>query len=103
MKIFKSSDPWTPIVISTTLGLFLLALILKGFTRDLLLEAGVFLVSAKLILMANKNAETESRLERHLATIEELLASRERQSAGPTDSSCFEAPATTERIDNSAR
>ena len=58
-----------------TLVLFLLALILRGFTHDLLLEAGVFLVSVKLILMAKKNAETESRMELHLTEIKKLLAS----------------------------
>jgi hypothetical protein len=74
MKTFKS-DPWALIIIVMTLVLFLLALILRGFTHDLLLEAGIFLVSVKLILMAKKNAETESRMELHLTEIKELLAS----------------------------
>ncbi|MGA2922507.1 MAG: hypothetical protein ABSE28_15460 [Candidatus Sulfotelmatobacter sp.] len=74
MKTFKS-DPWALIIIVMTLVLFLLALILRGFTHDLLLEAGVFLVSVKLILMAKKNAETESRMELHLTEIKKLLAS----------------------------
>jgi hypothetical protein len=74
METFKS-DPWALIIIVMTLVLFLLALILQGFTHDLLLEAGVFLVSVKLILMAKKNAETESRMELHLTEIKELLAS----------------------------
>jgi hypothetical protein len=74
MKTFKS-DPWALIIIVMTLVLFLLALILQGFTHDLLLEAGVFLVSVKLIVMAKKNAETESRMELHLTEIKELLAS----------------------------
>jgi hypothetical protein len=76
MKMFKSSDPWALIIIVLSFGLFLLALILKGFTHDLLLEAGVFLVSVKLILMAKKNTETENRLEQHLTQIKEMLASR---------------------------
>lgn len=74
MKTFKS-DPWALIIIVMTLVLFLLALILQGFNHHLLLEAGVFLVSVKLILMAKKNAETESRMELHLTEIKELLAS----------------------------
>jgi hypothetical protein len=53
MKTFKS-DPWALIIIVMTLVLFLLALILQGFNHDRLLEAGGFLVSAKLILMAKK-------------------------------------------------
>ncbi len=100
MKIFKSSNPWTLLVIAMTLGLFLAALVLTGFTHDLLLEAGVFLVSVKLILMASKNAETESRLERHLIEIKELLASRETRRENPTDSSRVEAPAATKQIAN---
>jgi hypothetical protein len=74
MKILKSFDPWTIIIIVLTFGLFSLALFLQGFTHDLLLEAGVFLVSVKLILMAKKNGETEERLEFHLLEIKELLA-----------------------------
>jgi predicted tellurium resistance membrane protein TerC len=81
MKMFRSSDPWALIVIVLSFGLFFLALILKGFTHDLLLEAGVFLVSVKLILMAKKNTETENRVERHLTEIKELLASRYSRSA----------------------
>jgi Flp pilus assembly protein TadB len=73
MAIFKSSDPWTIIVIALSFGLFALALFVKGFTHDLLLEAGVFLVSVKLIVMAKKNAEAERRLEKHLTQLEELL------------------------------
>ena len=39
-------------VISMTFILFVLALFTKGMTHDLLLEAGVLLVSVKLIMMA---------------------------------------------------
>ena len=38
--------------------LFTVALFAKGFTQDLLLESGVFLVSVKLILISYKNAVT---------------------------------------------
>jgi protein-S-isoprenylcysteine O-methyltransferase Ste14 len=73
MANFKSSDPWSTVVIVLTVGLFVLALFLKGFTHGLLLEAGVLLVSVKLILMTQKNAKTEENLERRLTRIEELL------------------------------
>ena len=73
----KPTDISTVIIIIVTVTLFALALFVKGFTHDLLLEAGVFLVSVKLILMAKKNAETESRLEQHLLQIKELLAARQ--------------------------
>ncbi|MGA3210076.1 MAG: hypothetical protein ABSD20_02150 [Terriglobales bacterium] len=81
METKRSSDPWSLIVILLTLGLFVLALIVKGFTHDLLLEAGVFLVSVKLIMMAKKNAETEAHLDRHLLEIKELLTRRNSQNA----------------------
>jgi len=74
MKIFKSNDPWASIVILLTVGLFSLSLAVKGITHELFLEAGVFLVSMKLILMAGKNAATEERLESHLKQIKGLLA-----------------------------
>jgi hypothetical protein len=73
MARLKSFDPWAYVVIVLSFGLFALALFVKGFTHDLLLEAGVFLVSIKLILMARNNAETEQRIETHLIQIEEML------------------------------
>jgi hypothetical protein len=82
MPISKSSDPGAIIVILLTIGLFLVALFVKGFTHELLLEAGVFLVSVKLILMAKKNAETETRMERHLTQIQESLIRQNSRLAG---------------------
>jgi hypothetical protein len=58
MKKFGGKiDIPTIVVIVLTLGLFIVSLFVKGFTHDLLLESGVFLVSTKLILMSfsNKN------------------------------------------------
>lgn len=63
----KHFDPWSMVVIVVTFVLFILALFIKGLTHEVLLEAGVFLVSLKLILMSHKNSvlamETEERLE----------------------------------------
>jgi hypothetical protein len=73
MKLFKSSEPSTSVVILLTVGLFGLSLAVKGFTHELFLEAGVFLVSVKLILMAGKNAASEERIEHALDQIKELL------------------------------
>jgi hypothetical protein len=42
------------VVVLLTFVLFALALFAEGFTHDILLEAGVFLVSVKLIMMSNK-------------------------------------------------
>lgn len=61
------------IVIVITFILFDIALFTKGFTHDLLLEAGVFLVSVKLIMMAYKNANYSRKLENELIEIKELL------------------------------
>jgi len=62
-------DPGSLVVIATTLILFLVVLFTKGFAHDLLLEAGVFLVSVKLIIMAYKNSQTNKKL---LHEIQEL-------------------------------
>ena len=48
-------DNGTIVVIVITLILFVIALFTKGFTHDLLLEAGVFLISVKLVLMVYNN------------------------------------------------
>lgn len=78
--LVKRSDPWSLVVILLTLVLFVLALFIKGLTHDLLLEAGVFLVSLKLIMMGYKNSllaqETEERLEK----IYQLLLSQRQAS-----------------------
>jgi len=42
-------DPWSTIVVVVTFFLFILALFFKGMTQDILLEAGVLLVSIKII------------------------------------------------------
>jgi hypothetical protein len=73
---FSRSDPWSTIVIALTLVLFLISAFIKGFTHELLLEAGVFLVSIKLILMAQKNSLsarlTGQRLERIASLLEKI-------------------------------
>ena len=51
----KNFDLASIIVIVVTFVLFAIALFVKGFAKDLLLEAGVLLVSIKLIMMAHKN------------------------------------------------
>jgi hypothetical protein len=72
----KRFDTWSAIVVILTVVLFTTALFVKGFTHDLFVEAGVLLVSIKLILMAQTNARTEENLERRLLRIEELLMAR---------------------------
>jgi len=60
-------------VILITLVLFIAALFYKGFTHDLLLEAGVFLVSVKLILLAYKNSVFINNVNKELNQIKELI------------------------------
>jgi hypothetical protein len=74
MKVFKSDGLWNSVVILLTIGLFGLSLAVKGITHELFLEAGVFLISVKLILITAKNAASEERLEQHLRQIKEQLA-----------------------------
>lgn len=69
-KIVKISSL---IVIVLTLVAFFLALITKGFTEELFLELGVFLVSAKLIIMAGVNSTTQMENQRHLKEINKKL------------------------------
>ena len=82
MRQMKAVDPGSIVVMVVTLILFIAALFTKGFTHDLLLEAGVFLVSVKLILMAYRNTVTAKDLQRELQEIKAILLSR--SSAGPS-------------------
>ena len=66
-------DTTSIVVILITLALFITALFYKGFTHDLLLEAGVFLVSVKLILMAYRNSVFINDLKKELKEIKELI------------------------------
>jgi hypothetical protein len=61
------------VIILVTFLLFLLALFFTGLTHDILLEAGVFLVSVKLIIMAYKSSKSANKIEHELHEIKELL------------------------------
>jgi hypothetical protein len=69
----KYFDPWTIIVILITFLLFTVALFVKGFTHNLLLEAGILLVSIKLIMMAYRNSLNYTDLKKELNEIRRLL------------------------------
>jgi len=73
----KHSDIGSSVIIAITFGLFAAALLTKGFTHDLLLEAGVFLVSVKLIVMAYKNAMASKKILNELHAIKEILGKSE--------------------------
>jgi hypothetical protein len=76
----KHYDSGAVVVIALTVILFVTALFLKGFTHDMLLETGVFLVSVKLILMSYKNSVLGLKTEDRLDQIHALLISIEDRS-----------------------
>ncbi|HEX5711198.1 MAG TPA: hypothetical protein VFX68_07600 [Sulfuricurvum sp.] len=69
----KHFDIGSLIVIVTTFVLFSMALFFTGITHDLLLEAGVFLVSIKLIIMAYKSSVASNHIRSELEEIKNLL------------------------------
>ena len=69
----KHLDRSTQITLGVTLVLFVVALFEKGFTHDLLLEAAVFLVSAKLVLLSYKASVNNDALAGQLAEMSRSL------------------------------
>ena len=72
--ITRHLDLGSRLVIVVTFALFSTAVLVKGLGHDILLEAGVFLVSVKLILMTYKNGVTANDLTERLARLERTLA-----------------------------
>jgi hypothetical protein len=70
----KHFDAGSILVIAITFILFAMALFFTGFTHDLLLEAGVFLVSVKLIIMNYKSSVSSEQIQNELEEIKNLLA-----------------------------
>jgi hypothetical protein len=73
MRNIYKKDPTSLVVMAITLILFIAALFTTGFTHDLLLETGVFLVSVKLVIMNYKNGVTADAIQTQLKEIKELL------------------------------
>jgi hypothetical protein len=73
----KHFDTGSLAVIVVTFVLFVLALFFTGLTHDLLLEAGVFLVSVKLIMMAYKASVSNKEIQAELRQIRQILNARE--------------------------
>ena len=78
MKLSDHFSPGALFVMAITFVLFGLALVTKGFTHDLLLEAAVFLVSVKLMLMAHRNSIQTRALDAKLDLIYEAVRSSEK-------------------------
>ena len=66
LNLWKVLGPGSLAIITITLILFVAALFVKGFTHDLLLEAAVFLVSVKLIILSYRNSQGVESIERKL-------------------------------------
>ncbi len=66
-------------VIVITLAFFVMALFTKGLTHDLLLEAAVFLISVKLIIMAYKNSHASEVPNKRLDDLYKLMQRIESQ------------------------
>jgi hypothetical protein len=69
----KHFDVGSLMVILLTLVLFLTALFSKGLSHDLLLEAGVFLVSVKLIMMTYKAGVAANDLSERLGQLQSAV------------------------------
>lgn len=74
----KYLDTGSLIVIVITFLLFGFALVTKGFTHNLLLEAGVLLVSVKLIMMAYRTSVFYNDISSDLRKILALLSEQEK-------------------------
>jgi len=69
----KHLDPGSVTVILVTLILFTVAIFTKGMTHDILLEAGVLLISIKLIMMAYKTAVFYEKIIQELKNLNDCL------------------------------
>jgi hypothetical protein len=74
----KHLDSSTQIILAITLVLFVVALFETGFTRDLLWEVAVFLVSAKLVLLSYKASVNNAAIVVQLGEVSETLVRIER-------------------------
>jgi hypothetical protein len=70
--IKKPFDLASFVVVLLTFVLFAVALFVKGLTHDILLEAGVLLVSVKLIMMSSKIATSEDAILKRLEELREM-------------------------------
>jgi hypothetical protein len=71
--MMRNKDLGNAITIALTFILFIIALFTTGFTKDLLLEAGILLVSVKIILMGAANRSSNKEIIKKLNEINEKL------------------------------
>ena len=63
----------TIIIILITVGLFVAAIFTKGLTHDIFLEAGVLLISIKIILLSYRNNAIVKNIQKQLGDMNSLL------------------------------
>jgi len=88
LDLKKHFDMGSLLLIVVTFVLFVAAIFTKGFTHALLLEAAIFLVSVKLIVMAYKNIDATDSLHKRLDEISKNLdkiASHQSSASGNKD------------------
>ncbi len=71
-------DTGSMLVAAVTLVLFIAALFAKGLSHDLFLEAGIFLVSVKIILMNYRNHVAVTALHEKLDKVLAALAEQDK-------------------------
>jgi hypothetical protein len=69
----RKFDLGNTLIIAITFILFAIALVTTGFTKDLLLESGVLLVSIKIIRMSSANRNSNEEIIKKLNEINEKL------------------------------
>jgi hypothetical protein len=72
----KHLDLGSTIILLITLALFIAALFVKGLTHDILLEAGVFLVSVKVIMMAYRISVHANEIIKEMREIKDAIGTR---------------------------
>jgi hypothetical protein len=98
--MMRHLDRGSLIVIFITFLLFVGAIFTKGLSHDLLLEAGVFLVSVKLIIMAYKHSVSTQQLLHCFEEMRRAISRLERgANAGSTTASNQSLQPTTGRSD----
>lgn len=82
-NVIRHLEPGTLATIILTLVLFVVALFLKGLTHDMLLEAAVFLVSVKLMLLSYHTSVSTNLIQSKLDQIQQAVRAlnHERNSA----------------------
>lgn len=63
-------ERWSTITLVITVVLFAISVFVTGFTHELLLEVGVFLVSMKLVLNSSKAALAIEKIDERLNAIQ---------------------------------